>query len=88
MLHSDKKRRNEIATILNLANTSMKDIKYNEGREYTLEVKQRQSIPIQLSLFMMRSAIFIYFCKSAQTKLTWSVVTLGRLVAISGISAK
>ena len=64
----------------------MKDIIYSEGRNYTWEVKERQRIPIELSLFMMRSFIFVQFfcvCANAQTTLTCCVATLACLVLVS-----
>ena len=36
---------------------------YYKGRNYTWEVKQRQQIPIELSLFVMRSFIFVKMLK-------------------------
>ena len=41
----------------------MKDIIYFERRNYTEEVKQRQRIPIELSLLMIRSFIFVKMLK-------------------------
>ena len=49
--------------ILNLANSSMKDVIYYERRNYTEEVKQRHRIPIELSLLMIRSFIFVEMLK-------------------------
>ena len=61
----------ETIYILHLANDSIKDIRlYYEGKNYTLEVKQRQKTPIELSLFMMRSFSFVK-C-SNNTYMHWS----------------